>query len=330
MAHRGVPPSAVVHDQLAQNMKDRFKEFIDTYSEGVDARGVEQYIYRAQLGEMKQTDRTTLHVAHSHLLAFCGVAWAESLSRHYYRVAEYLRQAVQDVMRKYHPQYVVDENVDKEFWVSFYRLAGTQTIRGLKASTLGQLVCFSGTVTRTSEVRPELLYGTFECQDCGNEVKMLEQQFKYTEPTMCPGPSCENRHSWTLRVERSRFSDWQRVRVQENSQEIPAGSMPRTMDVILRHEMVERAKAGDRCFFTGCLIVVPDVSQINTPGIRTQSFSSQPGGGKGGGNSDYDGVRGLKSLGVRDLTYKMAFLACTVSKQVSELARSSTLVSWSH
>ncbi len=37
--------------------------------------------------------------------------------------------------------------------------------------------------------------------------------------------------------EESRFVDWQRVRVQENSTEIPAGSMPRSMDVILRHEV---------------------------------------------------------------------------------------------
>ena len=34
--------------------------------------------------------------------------------------------------------------------------------------------------------------------------------------------------------------DWQRVRVQENASEIPAGSMPRTLDVILRGEQVER------------------------------------------------------------------------------------------
>lgn len=38
-----------------------------------------------------------------------------------------------------------------------------------------------GVVTRTSEVRPELLQGTFKCLDCGNVVKNVEQQFKYTE-----------------------------------------------------------------------------------------------------------------------------------------------------
>ena len=34
---------------------------------------------------------------------------------------------------------------------------------------------------------------------------------------------------------------------------------------------------------------------------------------KGSSGYDTEGVRGLKALGVRDLTYKMAYLACTVS-----------------
>jgi len=29
-------------------------------------------------------------------------------------------------------------------------------------------------------------------------------------------------------IEQSKFSDWQRVRIQENSNEIPTGSMPRS------------------------------------------------------------------------------------------------------
>lgn len=38
--------------------------------------------------------------------------------------------------------------------------------------------------------------------------------------------------------DKSKFVDWQRVRVQENADEVPAGSLPRSMDVILRHETV--------------------------------------------------------------------------------------------
>ena len=61
------------------------------------------------------------------------------------------------------------------------------------------------------------------------------------------------------------FIDWQRVRVQENADEVPAGSLPRSMDVILRHETVEMARAGDTVF-TGTLTVVPETPAI-WPGI---------------------------------------------------------------
>ena len=67
-----------------------------------------------------------------------------------------------------------------------------------------------------------------------------------------------------LDLERSKFVDWQRIRVQENSDEIPAGSMPRTMDIVVRHEMVDRAKAGDKCTFTGMLVVIPDVYRYSS------------------------------------------------------------------
>jgi DNA replication licensing factor MCM6 len=91
--------------------------------------------------------------------------------------------------------------------------------------------------------------------------------------------------------------------------------MPRSLDVILRSELVERAKAGDKCVFTGTFIVVPDVSQLGLPGgnkAELQREANKGGanaatGGVGGG-----GVTGLKSLGVRDLQYKTAFLACMV------------------
>ena len=58
------------------------------------------------------------------------------------------------------------------------------------------------------------------------------------------------------------FVDWQRVRLQENADEIPEGSMPRHLEVILRNEEVEKIKPGDQCVFTGTLIVVPNVSNL--------------------------------------------------------------------
>ena len=42
-----------------------------------------------------------------------------------------------------------------------------------------------------------------------------------------------------------------------------------SVEIILRAEAVEQAQAGDKCDFTGTLIVVPDVSQLSTPGTST-------------------------------------------------------------
>jgi DNA replicative helicase MCM subunit Mcm2 (Cdc46/Mcm family) len=50
---------------------------------------------------------------------------------------------------------------------------------------------------------------------------------------------------------------------------LPLPSLPSvacSLEVVLRAEAVEMVQAGDKCDFTGTLIVVPDVSQLRTEG----------------------------------------------------------------
>lgn len=48
-------------------------------------------------------------------------------------------------------------------------------IRDLKVQTLGRLMSIHGTVTRTTEVKPELLHGSFKCMECGAHNPNVEQ-----------------------------------------------------------------------------------------------------------------------------------------------------------
>ena len=91
-----------------------------------------------------------------------------------------------------------------------------------------------GTVTRTTDSKPELIEGSFLCKTCGQMTSKVEQQFKYTEPARCSNDKCTNKSEWELNKNESILLDWQKVRVQEYSSDIPAGSMPRSIDVILR------------------------------------------------------------------------------------------------
>lgn len=299
---------------------------------------------------MRQYALSTLYVDFKHLQSWTDGTLADGIVDQYYRFLPYLTSALHNMIAKYEPAYfrehrqptasstmttsgasnagsgsqsgpgsqTMAQQTDKVFTIAFYNLPLVSRVRSLRAGNIGQLLSISGTVTRTSEVRPELSVATFVCQACRAVIPNVEQTFRYTEPTQCPNTTCNNRQAWQLDIRQSTFVDWQKVRIQENSSEIPTGSMPRTMDVILRGEIVDRAKAGEKCIFTGALIVVPDVSQLGLPGQHVQASRDDrnvPRGGDAGGS----GVTGLKSLGVRDLTYRLAFLACMVTADTSNL-----------
>ena len=54
------------------------------------------------------------------------------------------------------------------------------SVRELHADLIGQLETIKGTVTRTSVVRPELLFGCFQCSECQEMYPNIQQQFVYT------------------------------------------------------------------------------------------------------------------------------------------------------
>ncbi|KAI9236946.1 MAG: MCM2/3/5 family-domain-containing protein [Podila humilis] len=297
---------------------------------GSSQGGTHSNPYLQQLRQLSNWDLHTLYIDYQDLLMYDDVL-AGAIEDQYYRFLPYLRRAIQNLTWKYNPAYsyintTLGENANvrptgsmsREFSVAFHNVPAHEGIRDLRMTRLGKLMSISGTVTRTSEVRPELVYGTFTCKDCGGIMHNVEQQFKYTEPLMCQSPTCGNRTNWDLNIEQSKFIDWQRVRIQENPNEIPTGSMPRTMDVILRGDVVEKAKAGDKARFTGMLIVVPDVSQLRGAGTSVQSERETQERSRGKDGFTNQGITGLKALGVSDLTYKLAFLGGMVQASNSK------------
>jgi len=277
-------------------------------------------IYVEQLEDMHVTSSTTLHVNFEDLKNFDPSVATEAVEANFYTYEPFLKQAAKEFCRQHIPDMVRwgaaggggssnQGPQEKDFWVSFSNLPGTKRLRDLKAEHIGQLSSFSGVVTRTSEVRPELIVGKFMCGECGEVIPDVEQQCRYTEPSICLKQTCSNRKKFVLMKEGCTFIDWQRVRVQENADEVPAGSLPRSMDVILRHESVETARAGDKAVFTGSLTVIPETAPANMAGDRTELGSS----GKGSAARTMStGVGGLRDLGVRELFYRTCFVAHSV------------------
>ncbi|KAF6004352.1 hypothetical protein CCYA_CCYA02G0764 [Cyanidiococcus yangmingshanensis] len=272
----------------------------------------ERLIYVEALEKLRQTEETTFVIDYRHLLSY-NAELADALVDSFYRFEPYVRRALFEFVRKYAPGLEVDQaGRPRMFWVSVCGLPHVRRLRDLRSDRVGSLVSFSATVTRTSEIRPELLVGTFQCGECNQVVVGIEQQNRYAEPPICPSADCGNRTNWKLIVERSKFVDWQRIRVQEHSTEIPPGAMPRSLDVIVRHENVERAKAGDRCIFTGTLVVVPEASMLAVPGERVEASVARTSLAR----SRPDGAPyGARQFGQRELNYRLCFVACHVLPQ---------------
>ncbi|XP_053554227.1 DNA replication licensing factor MCM6 [Bombina bombina] len=287
-----------VKDEMAEKCQKLFQDFLEEF-QGSDG----EVKYRSDAEELIRPERNTLLVSFLDLEQF-NQQLATTVQEEFYRVYPYLCRAVRAFARDHGniPQ-------NKEFYIAFQDLPTRHKIRELTTPRIGSLLRISGQVVRTHPVHPELVSGTFLCLDCQTIVKDVEQQFKYTQPSICRNPVCANRKRFMLDTNKSRFVDFQKVRIQETQAELPRGSIPRSVEVILRAEAVESCQAGDRCDFTGSLIVVPDVSQLATPGVRAET-NSRVGGGEG---YEAEGVSGLRALGVRDLSYKLVFLACHVS-----------------
>uniref|UniRef100_A0A8C2ESS0 DNA replication licensing factor MCM6 n=1 Tax=Cyprinus carpio TaxID=7962 RepID=A0A8C2ESS0_CYPCA len=289
-AHAGLQ----VRDELSEKCQKLFLEFLEEFQ---DKTGDALYLSDAQ--ELIRPERNTLTVSFSNIEHY-NQQLATTIQEEYYRVYPCLCRAVRHFARDH-------GNIppSKEFYVAFSDFPSRQKIRELSAARIGTLLRISGQVVRTHPVHPELVSGTFLCLDCQSVIKDVEQQFKYTQPTICKNPVCANRRRFMLDTNKSRFVDFQKVRIQETQAELPRGCIPRSMEVILRAEAVETAQAGDRCDFTGTLIVVPDVSAMAFAGTRAETSSRVT--GKEG--FEADGIQGLKALGVRELSYRLAFLA---------------------
>jgi DNA replication licensing factor MCM6 len=291
-----------VKDEDAIRIQKMFSDFLIEFTEDGEV------VYKEEIGELAVPERNTLQVSFRHLHEYDQTLSGALLAR-FFRFYPYICDAVRDIAL----ESTEDEEAKallrkKQIFVSFKDVPNKEAVRELHSYKVGALVRISGQVVRTHPVHPELWRGTFVCEECGVTIRGVVQHFRYTPPNQCTNQQCQNRTRYNLDIYESEFVDFQRVRIQEIQEELPRGCIPRNVDVILRGEAVEKVQPGDHCDFTGMLITIPDVSVLSAPGIRAEPKNMRK--GKGGGGGDAGGLSGLKSLGVRELNYKLAFL-CT-------------------
>ncbi|NHI92718.1 MAG: helix-turn-helix domain-containing protein [Candidatus Lokiarchaeota archaeon] len=137
-------------------------------------------------------------------------------------------------------------NIDKDFQIE---------LRGIRADHIGKLICVSGIINSTGVIKPQVVLGAFECNECG-DIQYLEQEvteIRLIKPNRCKVDTCVGKYAPKLNIEESTFIDRQKIRAQEKPEELPAGQLPRSVNGILLKDLVDIARPGDRVKIIGIL-----------------------------------------------------------------------------
>ncbi len=232
--------------------QERFEEFLRTYR---DANG--NLVYWSKIQQMSINDETSLTVDFEDLMTFDNVFLALAHDDPQ-GLLSVMNQALTSILRVEDPDYVsaVDEGV---LQVRIVNYPEHVALRAIRARHIGKLIHISGILMRASEVKPLLVHAVFMCRICGQEIPQEQEEGRYTEPPLCP--VCGKKTAMRLLPDKSRFVDWQKVRIQEAPEELPPGQMPRSVDVILRGDIVDISRPGDLVKVTGILQTSPDFSR---------------------------------------------------------------------
>eukprot|EP00921_Rhytidocystis_pertsovi_P024836 GHVQ01040006.1.p1 GENE.GHVQ01040006.1~~GHVQ01040006.1.p1 ORF type:complete len:794 (+),score=91.68 GHVQ01040006.1:578-2959(+) len=188
----------------------------------------------------------------------------------------------------------------------------TYNIRDIRCENIGRLIRVRGQVTRTSDVLPELVEGTFSCKLCGATIEAVKQQHKFTQPLRCSNDRCIGRYEFELLPEESRFGDFQKWRIQEPAQEAGAGAIPRSLEIIARCDQADNVNPGDDVLISGCLVVVPIMAALLKRGEVSKKLLRQI--KPGDSNTITRGITGMKFIGVREIQHRVCFMVNGVQK----------------
>uniref|UniRef100_A0A1A9UP56 DNA replication licensing factor MCM7 n=1 Tax=Glossina austeni TaxID=7395 RepID=A0A1A9UP56_GLOAU len=131
------------------------------------------------------------------------------------------------------------------------------SIRDIKAEHIGKLVTVRGIVTRTTEVKPMMVVATYTCDRCGSETYQPVNSLSFTPIQECPSDDCRvNKAGGRLYLQTrgSKFVKFQELKIQEHSDQVPVGHIPRTMTIMCRGEMTRQAQPGDHVLISGVFL----------------------------------------------------------------------------
>jgi len=253
----------ITKEEEISSLQTLFTDFLRNFR---DNKG--KFKYRERVREMILRESKSLIIDYEDLISY-DPHLADMIEESPDEAFPALSESIRTLVRDEKPEYA-----DKVF--KFYaRLSGwvkSTPIRHIRSEHINKLVMIEGIIVRSTPPRHKLYKATYlhilptgeqhefewppgEGEEIGDELE---------KPTYCPecvaayeeeleegSARKRQRGIFKLLPEKSKYRDWQLVVVQERPEEIPAGQIPRSIEVVLVDDLVDVARPGDRVSVIG-------------------------------------------------------------------------------
>ncbi|XP_070588591.1 DNA replication licensing factor MCM3 [Erythrolamprus reginae] len=185
-----------------------------------------------------------------------------------------LKEFVASVDATYSKQY-------EDFYIGLEGSFGSKhvTPRTLTSQFLSCIVCVEGIVTKCSLVRPKVVRSVHYCPATQKTIERRYTDLTSLEafPSSAVYPTKDEENN-PLETEfgLSTYKDHQTITIQEMPEKAPAGQLPRSIDIILDDDLVDKVKPGDRVQVIGTFRCLPSKKGGYTSGtFRTILIACQ-------------------------------------------------------
>ena len=133
-------------------------------------------------------------------------------------------------------------------------------LRQLKSDKIGHFVLVKGIVVRVTEMQPKIQVACYTCKQCGFENYQEVPGKEFTPLAECQSQVCVTnklKGKLSFSTQTSQFTKFQEVTIQETSDQVPQGNVPRSFTLYCEGVNVRCCSPGDMVTINGVYLPSP-------------------------------------------------------------------------
>ena len=238
-------------------LSDKIKEFLNSYKEDGE------FIYVNKIDEMMAINETALVIKYPSI----PDEISEEFGKDPDRVIEAGARAVKEVLQVRFPDYATEVADEVTLRITDFPLK--KSVREINSKHTGQFITIRAMLIRMSSSESIPYVATYECPEGHEMVINAKRNHSIGAPIICENQNCKHKE-FEIIPQKSKFTDYQILQLQELPRELPAGMVPKTLGVFVSGSLVDSARMGDTVEISG--MVRPELSKEIKLGIPVQTY----------------------------------------------------------